>query len=199
MRRRRRALLLALIGLVGCGGRSTASNSPPLGRSLGAESKPASPAPAPSGDPPAERNGTVPQAQAVAENGPAPGSLAPSPQAALLRYALVYTNWRASNLGAHERNLTSLAIGAARLAAEQSAASESGAAKLATDRVQNKGAVLAIARGQGPAQGEWVVVTQEQTMGTGPYAGLPPSPHVTVARLMRVDEGWVVDEWRPES
>jgi hypothetical protein len=59
--------------------------------------------------------------------------------------------------------------------------------------------VLAITTGEGPARGQWIVVTQEQTTGTGPYAGLPPAPHVTVARAKRLGRAWIVSEWNPES
>jgi len=102
-------------------------------------------------------------------------------------------------MGADERHLASLAVGAARLAAEQTAASQSAAAQLAANHVQDKGVVLAITPGLGPARGQWVIVTQEQTTGTGPYAGLPSSPHVTLARAARLGRGWVVSEWSPRS
>jgi hypothetical protein len=190
-------LLLALVGLGGCGEHSTASSLAPLGRALSGEPATAIDAPTPSGDPPAERNGTV--AQAAAENEPMAGSLASSPRAAVRRYALAYTNWQANSLPAHERRLATLAVGAARLTAEQIAASESSAAELAADHVQNKSVVLAIAPGQGLARGQWVVVTEEQTTGTGPFAGLPAAPHVTLARTARAGSGWAVSEWSPRS
>jgi hypothetical protein len=189
------ALLLALIGLAGCGGRSPSSSSLPLGRALSAAPASTSQAPAPIGDPLPERDGTIPKGQAAKENTPATGSIAPSPQAALRRYALGYTNWQATSLPAHERQIASLAVGAARLAAEQTAASKSTAAQLASNHVENKGVVLAIAPGEGPARGQWIVVTQEQTTGTGPYAGLPPTLHVTLARTERLNQGWAVTEW----
>jgi hypothetical protein len=116
-----------------------------------------------------------------------------------MRYALVYTNWKASSLAANEQVLASMAVGAARLAAQQTAASESATAALAADRVRNKGAVLAITPGQGPARGRWIVVTQEQTIGTGPYAGLPSSIHVTLARVAQLRRWWVVSDWSPSS
>ncbi len=199
MRRPRTALVLVAIGLGGCGSGSTSGTSQPVGRSLGPEPIPADLAPAPSGDPPGERNGTVPQGQAAAEGKPTPRARAPSPQAALLHYALAYTNWQASSLPAHERELAMLAIGAARLVAAQTAASQSVAAELDADHVQNTGVVLTIAPGRGSARGQWVVVTQEQTKGTGPYLGLPSAPHVTLAQVMRLDHGWAVSEWSPRS
>jgi hypothetical protein len=102
---------------------------------------------------------------------------------ALRRYALVYTNWRAAQLPARERELAALAIGPARLGAEQTA----------------DGQVVAIAPGQGPDAGQWVIVTEEQTTGSGLYAGLPRGPHVTLARLTHLPGGWVVSQWNPIS
>jgi hypothetical protein len=59
--------------------------------------------------------------------------------------------------------------------------------------------VLAIAPGQGPAAGQWIVVTQEQTTGTGPYASLPPALHVTFASTERLNHGWVISGWTPRT
>jgi len=190
-------LMLALMPLDGCGASSTTSTPSPLGRPFAAAPGPASAAAAPSGDPPAERHGTVPQSSARKQN--TPSALAPSPQTALLRYALLYTNWQAASLPALERRLASLAVGAARLSAEQTAASNSAAAELAANHVQNTGVVLSIASGRGPARGQWIVVTQEQSTGTGPYAGLPPTLHVTLARTERVNRSWAISEWSPRT
>jgi hypothetical protein len=123
-----------------------------------------------------------------------------TPQIALRRYALAYTNWTAAGLPATERRLASLAVGAARLTAEQLAASTSATVELAGNHVQNTGVVLAITPGLGPAVGQWVVVTQEQTTGTGPYAGLPSTLHVTLARVQRIEHGyWAIREWNPRT
>jgi hypothetical protein len=81
-----------------------------------------------------------------------PSSLAPSPQAALLRYALLYTNWQAAGLPTFEWQLASLAVGATRLTAEQIAASNSAAAELAAHHVQNSGIELAIAPAEDPPE-----------------------------------------------
>jgi hypothetical protein len=190
------AILVGVLALAGCGD-STQESSAPLGRSLEAEHASSSPSTAGAGDPPAERGGVVPETQARLENEPAKGAIAQSPQAALRRYALAYVNWRAMGLAAHERQLASLAIGPARLAAEQTAASQSAATTLAADHVENRGVVLAIAPGQGRARSRWVVVTDELTTGTGPYAGLPSAVHVTLAQAARVGSGWLVREWLP--
>jgi hypothetical protein len=191
------ALILALISLSGCGASSTTSVPSPLGRGFAATSSPPGAASAPSGDPPPERHGTVPQGVAGKEN--TPSSLAPSSQAALLRYAFLYTNWQATSLPTVERQLASLAVGPARLTAEQIAASTSAVDELAAHHVQNSGIVLAIAPGRGPARGQWIVVTQEQSTGTGPYAGLPPTLHVTLASTEHRDQGWAVSGWTPRT
>jgi hypothetical protein len=156
-------------------------------------------APAPAGDPIAERGGTVPPSQIAAQDTPIAGAISTTPQMALRRYALAYTNWTASGLPATERRLASLAVGPARLAAEQIVASNSAALELAANHVQNEGVVLAIAPGRGPAVGQWVVVTQEQTSGSGPYVGLPPTLHVTLARTERLHHGWVISAWTPRT
>jgi hypothetical protein len=192
-------LVLALVGFNGCG--AATSLKPPriLGRSFNAEPLVVRQAPAPAGDPPSERDGTVPPSRVTAEIRPSPGAAATSPKEALRRYALTYTNWQAINLSAHERALAALAIGPARLAAEQTVASESITASLAKHNVTNRGVVLSITAGEGPARGQWVVVTQEQTTGTGPYVGLAPGPHVTFAKTKRSDRDWFVFEWSPQS
>jgi hypothetical protein len=194
MTRRWIALLIVPVSLSGCGGHPASGSSSPLGRTLDAEAASTSDTPAPGGDPPAERDGTVPAGQAAKQNTLTAGALARSPRAALERYALACTNWHASGLSAHERQIAALAVGAARLAPEQTATSQSAAAELAADHVQNKGVVLAITPGHGPARGQWVVVTQEQTIGTGPYAGLPAAPHVTLARVTRLERGFAVSD-----
>lgn len=191
------ALILAVISMSGCGASSTTSGPSPLGRAFtAAASSPRAAAP-PIGDPPAERHGTVAQSVASREN--TPRSLAPSPQAALMRYALLYTNWQAAGLPTVERQLASLAVGPARLTAEQIAASSSAVAELAAHRVQNRGIVVAIAPGRGPVAGQWIVVTQEQSTGTAPYAGLPPTLHVTLASTEHLDRGWAISGWTPRT
>lgn len=86
-------------------------------------------------------------------------------------------------------------MGAARLAAEQTAASRSVTAALVASHVRNHGVVLSIAPGQGIARGQWIIVTQEQTTGSGPYAGLtarrPGSWEADlVQRLVKGTVGW---------
>ena len=207
MRHRPRQLAAATglaVSLAGCGGAAHQA-APPLGRSLDSPTATVhaptarSPRSAPAGDPRRERGGHIPPAIAVAQSEPAAAGLASSPTVALARYALAYTNWRAAALPARERELAALAVGPARLRTEQTAAAHSGAAALAAHDVANAGQVVAIAPGEGPDQGDWVVVTEEQTTGSGPYAGLPAGPHVTLARLAHLPGGWAVSQWDPIS
>jgi hypothetical protein len=191
------ALALALGGCA-----STARVSTPLGRSIAAgppRAAPVAETPAPVGDPPTERGGTIPATAQTAEGSASRAGVASSPKLALGRYALAYVNWRANDLNARERQLAAISVGAAKLVAEQTGAARSGAAALIANDVANSGQVVAIARGEGPDRGQWVVVTQEHTTGTGAYAGLPPGPHVTFAQVRHIKAGWAVSAWSPAS
>jgi hypothetical protein len=194
---RARALAVAVLALAlaGCA-------SAPLGRSIAAGPRrplPVSPTPAPTGDPPSERGGTIPSAAQSAEDSVSRAGVASTPTLALRRYALVYVNWRATDLQARERQLAALSIGDAKLTAQQEAAARNGAAALNANHVTNSGQVVAIAPGEGPDTGQWVIVTLEHTTGTGAYAGVPPGPHVTLAQVRQTDGGWVVSAWNPVS
>jgi hypothetical protein len=191
------ALLVALTPLSGCAESSSTSTPASLGRPFAAAPGPASTAATRRGEWPTEQHGAIPPGAAHRQS--TPSALAATPQAALARYALLFTNWRAASLPSVERQLAALAVGAARLIAEQIATSHSATAALASNHVQNGGVVLSIAPGQGPARGQWVVVTQEQTTGTGPYAGLPPTLHVTLAHTERLSHGWAISSWTPRT
>ncbi len=199
-----RAPILAVLALAlaGCAGSAHLSAPAPLGRSIAAGPSrplPVAPSPAPTGDPPGERGGTIPAAALSAEDSVTRAGVASSPQLALRRYALAYVNWRASDLRAREQQLAAMSVGAAKLTAELEAAARSGAATLTANHVANSGQVVAIARAEGPGSGQWVIVTLEHTTGTGPYAGLPPVAHITFARVREIDGGWVVSAWNPAS
>jgi hypothetical protein len=188
--------------LSGCG--AADPSSAPLGRALDAPraavaGSPTAAVATPAGDPPHERGGHVPSAAAATEDRPASAGLARSPIAALTRYSLRYTNWRASQLAEREHQLASMSVGAARLSAEQTAAGGSDAVALAAHNVANAGQVVAVAPGEGRDRGQWVIVTWERTTGSGPYAALPAGPHVTLARVARVDGRWAVSAWDPVS
>ncbi len=62
----------------------------------------------------------------------------------------------------------------------------------------NRGRVVSVAADEG-ASGVWVIVTREQTGGSGEYEALPAGYHVTLARLARVAGGWAVSGWEPQS
>jgi hypothetical protein len=199
---RRRAAATALLGLTlaGCG--ASVRVTAPLGRSIAASPPrpaPVTPTPAPVGDPPAERGGRIPAAAQAAEDSANRAGVANSPQLALRRYALAYVNWHASGLQEREQQLVAMSIGAAKLMAEQTAAARSGAAALIASHVANSGQVIAIAPGEGPDAGHWIIITQEHTTGTGGYAGLPPAPHVTLAQVRHLDGGWLISAWNPAS
>jgi hypothetical protein len=195
------AATVAALALAGCAGK--VGVSVPLGRSIAA-APPGSlvavaPARAPVGDPPAERAGTISATAQTAEDWVSRAGVASSPRLALRRYALAYINWQADDLDARERQLATMSVGAARLVAEQTAAARSGVATLAANDVANSGQVVAIVPGEGPDAGQWLVVTQEHTTGTGPYAGLPAGPHVTLAQVRDLKGGWAVSAWNPAS
>lgn len=193
-------LLLTVLLLAGCGqgGHPVA----PLGRSLSsqpAKSALVTPAPPPQGDPLPERGGTIPPAAFAAQQSVSASAAASSPAAALRRYALAYVNWTAAQLPAREHELAGLAIGQAKQAVAQTAASRSSTTALIADDVANTGQVIAVARGEGPDRSDWVAVTLEHTTGDGPYAALPAGPHVTIARVTHLTRGWVVSAWNPLS
>jgi hypothetical protein len=162
-------------------------------------SKPTAPAPVDPGDPTPERNGSVPgHDQGVIDSLGADAGRT-SPKAALARYAEMYVNWTAAGVAANQRKLAAISLGQARAQALQAAASLARDPELTKSAVSNAGSVVAIAHGQGATAGLWVVVTREQTIGKGDYAGLPPTLHVIYAQLTRTANGWVVTQWQPEN
>lgn len=44
-----------------------------------------------------------------------------------------------------------------------------------------------------------MLVTREQTAGSGEYEGLAASDHVTLVQLAAVNGGWAVTQWLPQS
>jgi hypothetical protein len=193
------ALAAGAIG--GCAGITNPYQSAGTARTptLGSTSTSTTTAPADSGDPAAERGGTVPSRARAAQHKLAIGAASRSPEAALARYAEVYLNWSAADVTARQRELASISLGQARAQALQAAASAAADAQLLKSRVANSGTVVAITRGQGPAAGDWVIVTREQTTGQGDYAGLPPTLHVIYAQLTATPQGWVVIRWQAEN
>jgi hypothetical protein len=187
------AAVLAATVLVGCGvtdpyasNRATTASGP-------------SATVAESGDPPRERGGTVPPAAGAADSTLAADPARSTPRAALIRYAQLYVNWSARDVLARQRQLASISLGQARAQALQAAASVQRDKILTRSRVANTGQVVGVAPGEGAAEGQWVVVTREQTTGQGDYAGLPPTVHVTFAKLVHTQAGWVITSWSAQN
>lgn len=190
---RRIIILLAALTLSGCARLSRDPTS--LGRPVIAASSTVSQTD--TGDPPPERNGTLSSRLSAQENEPEATSARNTPRAALRTYALVYGNWSARTLPARERHLAKLAIGPARLNAEQTEAARREQNELAGANVRNEAHVVAIAPEEGQARDQWVVVTSERTTGTRAYEGLPAQLQVALARLVKIGGGWVVCQWQP--
>lgn len=151
------------------------------------------------GDPAPERGGTIPQDAQAAQRSLAIDAGAATPAAALERFARLDTNWHASTLIARQRQLATISLGQARGAALQAAAGAQRDTELTRSHVTNRGQVIAITPGQGPAAGRWVVVTTETTTGQGDYTGLPDALHVTYAQVTHITAGWVVSQWSPQN
>jgi len=149
-------------------------------------------------DPAPERGGTIPAAARAVQSRVAVGAARQTPQAALERYARLYVNWTADRVVGIQRELASLSTGQARAQALQAAASYTRDQTLTQSNVANSGHLVAITSSvTSPRQ--WVLVTSEQTSGTGDYAGLPPTLHVIYAQATRISSGWVVSEWAPQN
>jgi predicted small lipoprotein YifL len=190
------ALMAASVPLTGCGLKNPYSPPPPT------RSKPTAPASTAStqqADPPGERGGTIPPAQASRQNALAAGAGMASPQAALARYARLYINWNARNVVARQRQLASISLGQARAQALLAAASAARDPQLTHSNVANTGQVVTIGQGLGPAAGQWVLVTSEQTTGTGTFAGLPATLHVIYATVTHTSGEWVILAWNPRD
>jgi hypothetical protein len=121
-----------------------------------------------------------------------------TPAEALASFAAMYVNWSYRNLASEQRALAAISVGAARMAELQAAATSSSDTTISRARVANRGTVVSVARDRTQASA-WVLVTREQTSGSGDYEGLPGSYHVTVARLASVPGGYAVSEWLPQS
>lgn len=149
-------------------------------------------------DPPPERGGTIPTAARAVQSRVAVGAAQQTPQAALERYAGLYVNWTADRVAGIQRELASLSTGQARAQALQAAVSYTRDETLTQSNVANSGHLVAITPSV-TTPGQWVLVTSEQTSGTGDYGGLPPTLHVIYAQVTRTPSGWVVSEWAPQN
>jgi hypothetical protein len=150
-------------------------------------------------DPSPEQGGTVPAAARATQDRLASGAARDTPQSAVARYARLDINWTARTVAQGQRELASISLDGARAQALQAAARYQRDSTLAAGQVANAGSVVSIALGEGPARGEWVVVTREHTTGAGDYTGLPAALHVIYARVTHQSTGWVVSEWSPQN
>ena len=149
-------------------------------------------------DPAPERGGAIPASARAVQSRVAVGAVRHTPQAALEQYARLYVNWTAERVAGVQRELASLSTGQARAQALQAAASYTRDETLTQSNVANSGHIVAITLSV-TTPGQWVLVTSEQTSGTGDYAGLPPTLHVIYAQVTRTPSGWVVSEWAPQN
>jgi hypothetical protein len=122
----------------------------------------------------------------------------PSAVQALSAFALLYVNWSYRDLTREQRTLAAISVGAARTAESQAAASSAADRTLSAAQLANSGTVVSLARDR-TQPGLWVIVTREQTSGSGDYEGLPAAYHVTLARVAGVPGGYAVSEWLPQS
>lgn len=141
------------------------------------------------GEPPA------PSPRAAASEGA--WGVQPTPVRALEAFGRRYINWSWQTLSEDQRALAAMAVGQARLAEQQARAGTRGDHTLARAQVFNRGDVVAVAP-DARRDGWWAIVTREQTGGQG-YEGLGASYHVTLARPVRVRDGWAVEEWLPQQ
>jgi hypothetical protein len=149
-------------------------------------------------DPAPERSGTIPAGTRAAQSQLTTGAGELSPLSALGRYARLYINWTASTVAANQRKLAAISVDQARAQALQAAARYAQDQTLKQSGVANSGQVVAITSST-TTPGQWVLVTSEQTTGSGDYAGLPSTLHVTYAQVIHASSGWVVSEWAPQN
>lgn len=174
-------LLLGAVALAGCSNPDAPSTGPMTTSTSSPQNAGEPPAPAPAS----------PASQA-------PVGVQSTPTAALTAFSRLYSNWTYRTLTSDQRALAGMSVGAARLAEQQAAASSGADTTIARGRIWNSGQIVSIAE-DGTQPGTWVIVTREQTGGSGEYEGLPAAYHVTLARLARVPGGYAVSEWLPQN
>jgi hypothetical protein len=128
----------------------------------------------------------------------APARVGQTPQGALGAFALLYINWSYETLTAEQRTLAGMAVGQARLAEQQAAATSVSDSTIRRGHIYNSGQVVSVAPDAAQPR-TWAIVTRERTGGNTQYEGLPASYHVTLARLAPVPGGYAVSEWLPQS
>jgi hypothetical protein len=141
---------------------------------------------------PGEKVGTAP-----AEKQAVPVSPAPSPRAAVERFAEGYINWSYATVAADQQRLAASAVGEARANELQARQQTERDTALTRGRVFNSGIVVVAALVNGSTD-VFACVTREQTGGEGEYAALAAAYHVALGTVQRVPGGWAVSAWRPE-
>ena len=121
-----------------------------------------------------------------------------TPQDAISQFARLYANWSYATLTHDQLTLAAMSVGPARLAEQQAAASSRADSTLARAHLSNHGGVLAVSADL-TRSGWWIVVTREQTTGSGEYEGLPATDHVTLVQLAVVNGRWAVSLWVPQT
>jgi hypothetical protein len=171
------AAALLCVVLAGCANPDAPSRAPVTG--AGSPGEPATPPPrAPASE--------------------APAAAQPTPQQALTQFAALYINWDYRDLTRVQRRLAAMAVGDARATERLATAQTLRDMTLRRARVWNKGVLVSVAADR-LAPGSWVVVSREQTGGSGEYEALPSGYHLTLARVTRVEGGWAVSSWEPQS
>jgi len=128
------------------------------------------------------------------------GRAAATPEQAVRRFAGAYINWTADSVGRDMSRLAAGAIGQARSALQLAAAQTAGDYELKRGGIANDGIVEAVA--PLPAgRNQYLVVTRESTTAAADaaYQGLRPAWHVAIATVARLEGGWVLSGWQPES
>jgi hypothetical protein len=183
--------LTAAVALTGCASiTDPAATSPPAPAHTTTTT--ADPVPAP------ERGGTIPAPARQAQTQLAKQAGNASPQAALNRYASLWSDWTATTIVARQRQLAVISLGQARAQALQAAASFAHDHTLTKSHVANHGSVIAVTSSL-ITSGDWVIVTRESTTGQGDYQGLPATVHVTYAQLTHTPHGYVISQWSPQN
>jgi len=126
-------------------------------------------------------------------------SAAPSPTAAIRRFAELYINWNASTLVDHRRQLAAISIGEASSTETRAIAETRKDYELRRSRIANHGRIVAITPTLPPRPGVYLVITRERTTGAGIYAQLQPAYHLTIATVARIRGGWAVRQWHPQT
>jgi hypothetical protein len=172
---------LATLALAGCSNPDTAPS--PVGQTR-------SVLPGTAGEPDAP-----PAPSAAAQ---APVDVAPNPAGAIRAFAERYMNWSYRTLSAQQRTLAAEAVGPARLAEQQAAATTQSDSTITRGHIHNSGVLTSVSPDLAKP-GSWVITTREETSGDPEYQGVPAAYHVTLAQLAPVPGGYAVKQWLPQS